>query len=86
MARTLSGHDQINAALKKLKNEATEKELQLIQLVSNVYDSVKEQHEMAVGKVKEVASTVDDEVHTHPWRYIGGAAVVGLILGRLLRK
>lgn len=86
MARTISDTDKIHSALKKLKTEATAKELELIELVASVYESVKEKKDEVVDKVKDAASTVDTSVHLHPWRYIGGAALLGLIAGRLLHR
>jgi ElaB/YqjD/DUF883 family membrane-anchored ribosome-binding protein len=35
-------------------------------------------------KVREFASHVDKDVHKNPWAYIGGAAVVTLLLGFIL--
>ena len=37
-------------------------------------------------KVKELATQVDQNVHTNPWPYIGGVAVVALLLGYILGK
>jgi ElaB/YqjD/DUF883 family membrane-anchored ribosome-binding protein len=40
--------------------------------------------EVITEKVKETATVVDDHVHTNPWPYIGGSAVVGLLVGFIL--
>ncbi len=37
-------------------------------------------------KIVDVAEDVDERVHRNPWPYIGGAAVVGLLLGLLLSR
>lgn len=80
----LSGPDRIHAALKKLRNESTAKELEVIELVANVYEAVQEKKDQVVDKVKETANTIDDSVRSHPWRYMAGAAVLGALVGRLL--
>lgn len=40
--------------------------------------------EVIAEKVKETATAVDDHVHTNPWPYIGGSAVVALLVGYIL--
>ena len=35
-------------------------------------------------KVREVAAELDENVHENPWPYIGGVAVVALLLGFIL--
>lgn len=37
-------------------------------------------------KTKEVARATDDYVHEHPWRAIGTAAGVGLVIGLLIGR
>ena len=37
-------------------------------------------------KAREIASDVDMSVHRNPWPYVGGAAVVGLLLGYILGR
>jgi ElaB/YqjD/DUF883 family membrane-anchored ribosome-binding protein len=81
-----TGTDKIHAALKKLKDESTAKEMELIELVSSIYETVKEKKDMAVEKVKDTASTVNTSVHLYPWRFIGGGALLGFIIGRFLRR
>jgi ElaB/YqjD/DUF883 family membrane-anchored ribosome-binding protein len=39
-----------------------------------------------VARTKEVARATDDYVHDHPWRSIGVAAGVGLIVGLLIGR
>jgi len=37
-----------------------------------------------VEHVKQAAATVDESAHRYPWPWIGGAAVVGLLVGLLI--
>jgi ElaB/YqjD/DUF883 family membrane-anchored ribosome-binding protein len=37
-------------------------------------------------KTKEVARATDDYVHEHPWRAVGTAAGVGLVIGLLIGR
>lgn len=86
MARIISNSDKLHAALKKLKNEANAKELELIELVSSIYESVQEKKDEVIEKVKDTKTMVDTSVHLYPWRYIGGTALVAFILGRFLHR
>lgn len=36
------------------------------------------------AKVREAAGNVDEHVHTNPWPYLGGAAVISLLGGYLM--
>jgi ElaB/YqjD/DUF883 family membrane-anchored ribosome-binding protein len=42
--------------------------------------------DVGVEKAKEIAHDVDKNVHHNPWAYIGGTAVVGLLLGYILGR
>jgi len=42
--------------------------------------------EVGVEKAKELAGDVDASVHRNPWPYIGGTAVIGLLLGYVLGR
>ncbi len=44
-------------------------------------DAVSHAGEVSSEKVKQIASDVDESAHQYPWAYIGGAAVVGLLIG-----
>ncbi len=37
-------------------------------------------------KVKELATSVDQNVHNNPWPYIGGTAIVALLLGLIIGR
>ncbi|HEY6011555.1 MAG TPA: DUF883 domain-containing protein [Nitrospirota bacterium] len=42
--------------------------------------------EAGVEKAREIAGEVDKNVHQNPWPYIGGSALVGVLLGYLLGR
>lgn len=42
--------------------------------------------ETAVAKAKAAGIAADDYVHDHPWKAIGGAAGIGLIVGLLIGR
>ena len=42
--------------------------------------------DVGIEKTREIASDVDKNVHQNPWPYIGGTAVVGLLLGYILGR
>lgn len=42
--------------------------------------------EALVAKTKQVARATDDYVHEHPWKAVGAAAGIGLIVGLLIGR
>jgi len=42
--------------------------------------------DVSVEKAKEIAGDVDKNVHRNPWAFIGGTAVVSLLLGYILGR
>lgn len=52
---------------------------QAVQMTTHIKDA-------GVQKAREVAHDVDENVHQNPWPYIGGAAVVGVLLGYILGR
>ena len=81
MTRAKSKHENIHAALKKLKDEANEKEIQIIELVASLYEQFQDTKEKAMDSVDDTVSTVNTSVHLYPWRYIGGAAILSFLVG-----
>lgn len=47
-------------------------------------EAAKHAKEVGVEKSREIAEVVDKNVHSNPWPYIGGTAVIGLLLGFVL--
>jgi ElaB/YqjD/DUF883 family membrane-anchored ribosome-binding protein len=52
----------------------------------NARHKLAEAEEMAVEKARAAARATDDYVHEHPWKAVGAAAGVGLILGLLIGR
>lgn len=87
MVRARTHHnDDIQAALKKLKNESNAKEVELIELIASIYENLKESKDSAVDKVQDTANSVNTSVHLHPWAYIGGASLCAFFLGLFIRR
>ena len=49
-------------------------------------DAAAHARDAGVEKAREIADDVDQNVHSRPWSYIGGTAVVGLLLGFMLGR
>jgi ElaB/YqjD/DUF883 family membrane-anchored ribosome-binding protein len=47
---------------------------------------VAEAQEVVVGRAKAAARATDDYVHANPWRAVGIAAGVGLVIGMLISR
>lgn len=92
---------RIHEALELLNEVANEEGEHLKEIIADRYESLKDsmsslgesaQREArkvyAAGRerVTTAARAVDENVHEHPWAYIGGAAVTGLLLGFLLAR
>jgi len=78
--------DKIHEALKKLKDESNAKDVEMIDLIASIYESLKEKQSQTANKIEDAKAGIDTSVHLHPWYYIGGAALCGLLAGLLLRK
>jgi ElaB/YqjD/DUF883 family membrane-anchored ribosome-binding protein len=101
MTQTAANTEKLNEALAHLNEAAKERREELNKLISEKYthlksalggaagasaDWVKEQGREVGDAAKLAASTVDHSAHRHPWYYIGGAALGGLLLGFLLGR
>ena len=73
-----------------LKNAIMEAEGSLVKSLSaaktHAVEAAVHAKEVGVEKAKEIACDVDESVHRNPWPYIGGAAVIGLLLGYVLGR
>jgi ElaB/YqjD/DUF883 family membrane-anchored ribosome-binding protein len=101
MINTTPGTDKLDAAQAHLNEAAKERRTDLQKLISEKYTDLgaafgsaagasanwmKEQGREVGDKAKLAASTVDDSIHKHPWYYVGGAAVGGLLIGLLIGR
>ena len=55
-------------------------------LGGRVKERAAERYEAGKQRVVGAAKDIDTRVHNNPWAYIGGAALVGLLLGVILSK
>jgi ElaB/YqjD/DUF883 family membrane-anchored ribosome-binding protein len=73
-----------------LKNLIMENESSLVKSLSDAKKHAAEAaahaKEVGVEKAKELAGEVDEKVHRNPWPYIGGTAVISLLLGYILGR
>jgi ElaB/YqjD/DUF883 family membrane-anchored ribosome-binding protein len=73
-----------------LKNLVVETEHSLAQSLSDVAKraaaAAAHAKDISVEKAREVARDADESVHKNPWPYIGGTAVVGVLLGYILGR
>ena len=68
--------------LKSMMEEVGEEAQEELSFVS---EKLHEIQDRAKEQAKKIGRQVDDQVHEKPWLYIGGAALVGVVLGALLR-
>jgi ElaB/YqjD/DUF883 family membrane-anchored ribosome-binding protein len=71
--------DQTEGKVAELREKIGENLRNARYKLGDVEDSLKE-------KTREVARVTDDYVHEHPWRSVGTAAALGLIVGLLLGR
>lgn len=98
---TTVGADKLNEALFYLNEAAKERREDLQKLLADKYTDlgaafgavanasagwVKEQGREVGDTAKLAASTVDDSVRSHPWYYVGGAALAGVLIGLLVGR
>ena len=96
---TTASTEKLNEALAQLNEAAREKRDELRVMIGEKYADLKtalgdathasvgwvtKEGEMVADTAKNAAKTTGRSVHKHPWYYIGGAAVGGLVLGLLL--
>lgn len=77
---------QIHSALQKLRNDSNGRELELIDLIASIYDTAKDAKDSAVEKTQDTMITLNNSVHSNPWYYISGAAVVGFLCAMFVRR
>jgi ElaB/YqjD/DUF883 family membrane-anchored ribosome-binding protein len=65
---------------------ATEWRARVETRLANAKDRLADLQDAAVAKAKAAGHAADDYVHDHPWKAIGAAAGVGLIVGLLIGR
>ncbi len=60
--------------------EKTEKSLKLAKA------SIANAQSVVIAKTKEAAHATDDYVHDHPWKSVGTATAIGLVIGLLIGR
>jgi len=87
--------EKANEAVKEMKKmgvstkDAISEDFQALKDVfsdSNVAGKLREAKEYSVSKVKDASAIVDQNVKEKPYYYIGGAAVIGLLIGLLISR
>ncbi len=65
---------------------ATEWRAKVEERISRAKVKLEDLQDSAVAKAKAAGHAADDYVHEHPWKAIGAAAGVGLIVGLLIGR
>lgn len=73
------GADQTGASATEWRTRVEERITQARHKLADLQDS-------AVARAKAAGHAADDYVHDHPWKAIGAAAGVGLIVGLLISR
>ena len=73
-----------------LRNVIVETESGLVKSLSDArkhaVEAATHAKDTGVEKARDIADQVDKNVHSNPWPYIGGTAVVSLLLGYILGR
>lgn len=76
--------------LKSVNNETSEKANALLakveQSLRRAKDRLGDFQGVAVERTKAAARATDDYVHEHPWKSIGVAVALGVVIGLLLNR
>ena len=86
----MNGHRKMTKALDLLNKAVQSKKDEIEENLEHFKKSAQRSLEDAKETITETAETVDKEVHTNPWAFIGSAAacalLAGFIVGRLTKK
>jgi len=73
------GADQTGASATEWRTRVEERITQARHKLADLQDS-------AVARAKAAGHAADDYVHDHPWKAVGAAAGIGLIIGLLIGR
>jgi len=82
--------DDVEELLKRVSNvgdqEISRLRYRVESSINHARAATREGTRMAVESTRKAAKATDDYVHENPWKAIGVTAVMGLLLGALLRR
>jgi ElaB/YqjD/DUF883 family membrane-anchored ribosome-binding protein len=82
--------DDVEELLKRVSNvgdqEISRLRYRVESSINHARAATREGARMAVESTRKAAKVTDDYVHENPWKAIGVTAVVGVLLGALLRR
>ena len=87
VSKTISGaEDMLAQAASSTGEKAAELRARALEQLKALRGRVQEAQELALRRSKEAARATDEYVHDNPWRAIGVAAGVGVLIGLLIGR
>jgi ElaB/YqjD/DUF883 family membrane-anchored ribosome-binding protein len=85
--RAISGaEDMLTQAANSTGEKAAELRARALEQLNALRGRLQDAHAAALRQSKAAARATDDYVHDHPWRSIGVAAGVGVLIGLLIAR
>lgn len=76
----------IKATAAETGDKVVELRRRVQQAVNDVKPHIVKIETAVIEKVKPAATAIDQYAHSHPWPAVGGAALVGLVIGLLASR
>jgi len=87
VSRAISGaEDMLSQAASSTGEKAAELRARALEQLKALRGRLQEAQEVALQRSKAAARATDDYVHDNPWRAIGIAAGVGVLIGLLISR
>jgi len=87
VSRAISGaEDMLSQAATSTGEKAAELRARALEQLKALRGRLQEAQELALQRSKAAARATDDYVHDNPWRAIGIAAGVGVLIGLLISR
>jgi ElaB/YqjD/DUF883 family membrane-anchored ribosome-binding protein len=87
VSKAISGaEDMLAQAANSTGEKAAELRGRALEQLKALQERMKDVHSTAMEKGKAAAHATDDFVHDYPWRSIGVAAGVGVVIGLLIGR